>query len=192
MNFEQTLRLGGLLPRSIVADGKIRRCPTEANAITPENVRELFVYDPGSGEMHWRVNVSKNIRAGAKAGCLGATGGKRLRIGFKKRTYFVHRVAFLYVAGRWPTGEIDHINGDSTDDRFINLREATAMQNAWNHKGRTKKSGLPMGVRQLKSGRFVARIACEKKKFSFGPFDSVSDAHAVYQQKRKEFFGAYS
>ena len=105
-----------------------------------------------------------------------------------KRSHLV----YLFGAGSRPTNQVDHINGDSTDDRFKNLRDATPTQNAWNHKGRTKSSGLPMGVRALPSGRFHARLACNKQKLQFGPFDTAAEAHAVYQQKRKEYFGDYA
>lgn len=132
---------------------------------------------------------------GSEAGSL-----RRCSHGFK---HYVHikvdgialkrsHIVYLFGVGRWPVGQIDHINGDSTDDRFVNLRDVTPTQNAWNHKRRTKKSVLPMGVRALPSGRFQSRIACNKKMFTFGPFDRPDEASAVYQQKRKEFFGEYA
>ena len=105
-----------------------------------------------------------------------------------KRSHLV----FLFGFGRWPENQVDHINGNSVDDRFCNLRDATATQNAWNHKRRSKRSDLPMGVRRLQSGRFHARIACNKQTFVFGPFSTATEAHVTYLMKRKEFFGDYA
>lgn len=106
-----------------------------------------------------------------------------------KRSHLV----FLAAYGRWPELHIDHIDGDSLNDKLSNLREATQTQNAWNHKTRSKKSSLPMGVRTVaSSGRYQARIACNKKMIHLGAFDTPEQASAVYQQKRKELFGEYS
>jgi len=101
-------------------------------------------------------------------------------------------IVFLFATGRWPVHQIDHINGDSLDDRISNLREASQTQNAWNHKTRAKTSTCPMGVRKLPSGRFQARIAVEKRKVCIGTFDSEIQAEQAYQQKRKELFGEYA
>lgn len=105
-----------------------------------------------------------------------------------KRSHLV----FLFANGRWPEQQIDHINGNSLDDRIENLREVTATQNAWNHKSRRKKSNLPMGVRKLTSGQYQARITCNKKQFVIGNFKTVQEASAIYQVKRKEMFGDYA
>lgn len=105
-----------------------------------------------------------------------------------KRSHLV----FLFANGRWPKDQIDHINGDSTDDRIENLREVNQTQNAWNHKKRAKHSDTPMGVRKMASGKFQVRIACNGKKFSYSPFDTEDQAANFYQQKRKELYGAYS
>jgi HNH endonuclease len=36
--------------------------------------------------------------------------------------YRADRVAWLYVTGEWPEGEVEHINGDRGDNRWENLR----------------------------------------------------------------------
>jgi hypothetical protein len=101
-------------------------------------------------------------------------------------------IVFLFAHGRWPVDQIDHINGDSLDDRGANLREATPMQNAWNHQRRAKRSSCPMGVRRMESGRFQARIACNKRTVYLGTFATEHEATQAYQQQRKELFGEYA
>lgn len=101
-------------------------------------------------------------------------------------------IVFCLTHGRWPEHQIDHINGNSLDDRPCNLREATPTQNAWNHKRRAKKSPLPMGVRQAVSGRYVARIAVNKKQITIGTFDAPDAASAAYQQARIQHFGEFA
>ena len=105
-----------------------------------------------------------------------------------KRSHLV----YLFSTGSWPSDQIDHINGDSLDDRIKNLRDVNQTQNAWNHKKRKKQQLTPMGIRSLKSGRFQARIAVNKQQISIGTFDNESEAFEAYQKKRKELFGEYS
>ena len=109
----------------------------------------------------------------------------------KKRIKRAH-IVFLFATGRWPQLQMDHISGYSLDDRYANLREVTSTQNAWNHKKRAKRSDCPMGVKELPSGRYIARIACNKKTHTFGPYKTAGEASMVYQNKRKEFFNDYA
>ena len=102
------------------------------------------------------------------------------------------RLIYLWVNGRWPVPCIDHQNGDSTNDASSNLREATVMQNAWNHKKRARRIKLPMGVRTTAAGRFEARIGFNNQQLHLGAFDAPEEAHAVYLQKRKELYGQFA
>lgn len=102
------------------------------------------------------------------------------------------QIVFCLTRGHWPTQQVDHINGNSLDDRPDNLREATATQNAWNHKTRAKASPLPMGVRKAASGRFVARITVNKRAFTIGTFDTPELAAISYQAARRVNFGEFA
>ncbi|MFW4291481.1 HNH endonuclease [Salmonella enterica subsp. enterica serovar Paratyphi C] len=44
-----------------------------------------------------------------------------IRIYINKKWYLAHRLAWLYVTGKWPINVIDHINRNKADNRFINL-----------------------------------------------------------------------
>lgn len=157
-------------------------------------LRTRLSVDVASGVVTW-IDPSKHHRnlTGNPAGYAFGDKGKKywyVKVDGKpiKRSWLV----FLFDTGQWPKEQLDHRNGNSLDDRRENLREATQMQNAWNHKGRRKSSALPMGVRLLPTGRYQARIACEKSFHSLGTFETVKEAAAVYQQKRKEMFGDYA
>lgn len=106
--------------------------------------------------------------------------------------YLRSQIVFAIKSGAWPDHLIDHKNGDSLDDRGENLRPATVLQNAWNHKTRAKASPLPMGVRCTRSMRFQARLQVNKKAIVVGVFDCPEAASAAYQQARKEAFGDYA
>lgn len=117
-------------------------------------------------------------------------GGKRYWVIKISRTSFKRgRLIFLAAHGRLPTPCVDHDNGDSLDDRKSNLREATVIQNAWNHKKRARRIDLPMGVRVLReSGRFQARISFHGRQIHLGAYDTPEQAHDVYLAKRKELY----
>lgn len=159
-----------------------------------EIVKRLHV-DLETGICVWK-DATKHHRAlvGHEAGCArrqAHTGKKYWVIKINgipyKRSYLVLTIA----TGRWPESIVDHIDGDSLNDSASNLRNATPLENAWNHKGRAKKADTPMGVRRLRSGRFQARITVNKEQMIIGVFDDVTSAQAAYQHARKENFGAF-
>ena len=161
----------------------------------PSDIKTYLDYDPNTGVMVW-VNVSPYHREknGSVAGCTTPNRhGKSYHvISLNGRKHKRSRLAFAWMTGRWPVHQIDHINGDSTDDRWENLREATPTQNAWNHHRRSKKSTLPMGVRSNPSGRFSARIAVNKRMVQVGTFDTPEQAGAAYLEARRQYYGQFA
>ena len=150
--------------------------------------------DVVTGRVYWR-NPSKYHaeKLGIEAGTVWA--GTRSTpywvVRLDGKAYKRSRIVFCMMHGRWPEPCVDHINGDSLDDRPANLREATLTENAWNHKRRAKRSLLPMGVRALGS-RYQARIACNKMMHCLGVFDTPEAAADAYQRARKEYFREFA
>ena len=94
-------------------------------------IEDQIHYDPVTGVFTWEASKPR-IRKGSRAGGLTERGYRKIRINGKK--YFEHRLAFYLVTGEWPTDQVDHINGTTDDNRWINLREASNGQNQWNAK----------------------------------------------------------
>jgi HNH endonuclease len=87
--------------------------------LTAARLRAALRYNPDSGAFQWLGRPANGVRVGDAAGCLSSRG--YLVFGIDGRNYFGHRLAFLWVKGRWPMGEIDHVNGDKADNRWCNL-----------------------------------------------------------------------
>ena len=161
-----------------------------------EHILKDLCVDVERGKVFW-VTPSKyhNNLIGKEAGSSRPTGsGKEYWvIQYLGKKILRGHLVFFAQNGHWPVPCLDHINGNSRDDRASNIRQATIQQNAMNHKSRKCKSGLPMGVRLVpSSGRYGARISLNRQQYSLGTFDTPEEAAKVYQKKRKELFGEFA
>ena len=138
-------------------------------------LREALAYDPHTGVFIWRIRASKNTHVGTVAGC-PRPGSGYIRITLDGVMYYAHRLAWRYVYGVWPGGQVDHLNGVRGDNRIQNLRDVSSAVNNHNtHKKRTNRSGYT-GVRTTPKGRYIAAIS----KQHLGVFDTPEQAHTAY------------
>lgn len=105
-----------------------------------------------------------------------------LRCWFFGKSVYVHRIIWLLHTGAWPANEIDHINGDVTDNRASNLRDVSHSVNLHNRSGCTVRSASGVvGVTLCKkTSRWRADIRVNGKCFNLGRFDSLADAKSAY------------
>lgn len=164
--------------------------------LTLEYINQRLNVDIENGSAKW-VDATKHHQnlVGTLAGHarLNRAGKKYWVIRIDGIPYKRAQIILFIKSGEWPTQTVDHINGDSLDDRAVNLRHASITENSWNHKSRKKQSPLPMGVRLIPtSGRFHARITKNKIVYCLGSFISPEAAYSAYAEKRKELFGEFS
>ena len=88
-------------------------------SLTQERLKELLKYFPRTGRFRWRVRGPRGEPVGREAGT--RHGGYR-SIGIDGVRHYEHRLAWLYVHGEHPTGDIDHDNGNPADNRISNLK----------------------------------------------------------------------
>jgi len=163
--------------------------------IEQQYLQSKLNYNPKTGEFIW-LNPPKghpdlkNKNAGSLSKCRNNNYYKVIQIdGMKYKSSYL---AFIYMKGYVEKDVIDHINGITTDDRYDNLREATFKENCRNIHSYTKKSGLPLGVKKLSYGKYQARITIDGKCISLGVYNSETDAHNVYIERRRLEFGRYN
>ncbi len=146
-----------------------------------ERVRELFDYDPATGTMTRR---GTRIPVGEPT----ANGYGSIWIG--DSSYLTHRLAWVWVHGVWPVGDMDHKDGNPRNNALENLRVATRTQNLAN-RCRNRGKPWPKGVSPHSTG-FRARIRHEGKLYNLGTFATVEEASAAYLAKAKELFGEFA
>lgn len=153
--------------------------------LTAERLRQVLDYDPEAGKFTWKIQ-SGNARPGGRAGCLRAYGYWGMKI--DKRPHLAHRLAILWMTGDWPTEDVDHINGDRTDNRWKNLREVSRKVNLQNQRrARSDNAKGVLGVYQIKeTGKWRARIQVDGRSVHIGCFDTSEEAHDAYVLKKRE------
>ena len=149
-------------------------------------LKRLFEYNPATGIFLRLVTASNNAMAGTEPGSLSADGYRRVQI--QGASYSAHRLAWLYTHGRWPNGQIDHINGDKSDNRLENLREVSNAENGRNTKRRSTNTSGTMGVHWDKAaGKWRARIDVDGATKHLGLFENKQDAIDTRKAAEIEF-----
>jgi hypothetical protein len=159
--------------------------------ITQAELHEAFNYDPATGVFSRKKVFSNRSKVGGKLGLKQAK--RHITIYQNGKYYCAHRLAWLYVYGKWPDGYVDHINGDPTDNRISNLRDSTQSQNLCNSKlPVTNKTGVKGVSWDDSRGQWFAKIQYKKKQYPLGRYDDFDVACQVVMQKRLEIHGSFA
>jgi hypothetical protein len=158
-------------------------------------VTERLHYDPATGVFTWLVRRGM-CGAGAVA---GSTKHKKpsdifyREIQINRRQYQAHRLAIFYMTGEWPSAYVDHCDGNGLNNRWENIRQATASENLANSKLRLNStSGFKGATWHRRVGRWQSSIKKDGRSFYLGLFDTPEEAHEAYMTKAIELFGAFA
>lgn len=159
---------------NLTADGKV--------GVLLDYIRSRLTYSPTEGEFYWvsdgsKLNTSLTGRGYVKTSVLG-------------KIHYIHRLAWLWVHGRWPDYEIDHINRVKTDNRLDNLREVNSSENCQNRLV-DGPSGLP-GVRMGKSGSWETSIAFRGRQVRVTGFATPEEASEMHIELKKRLHDTYT
>lgn len=159
--------------------------------ISQERLREVLDYNPDTGVFTWVNGNSRNVKSGDIAGYKNQQGYIRIRVGAKLLP--AHRLAWIYVYGEDIDGyEIDHINGDKSDNRICNLRISSHQQNMFNMKKKsTNKSGVKGVHFDKRCNKWRAQTSINKKRVHLGLFNTIESAEEAIREfmvaNHKEF-----
>jgi hypothetical protein len=155
--------------------------------ITTERVRELLDYDPETGALTWKGGGSRR-GAGLKAGTASRhpkTGYVTHLVAVDKHKTTAARIIFLWMTGSFPPPGmvLDHINGDTLDNRWSNLRVVTHRGNMQNMK--LHRQGKLPGCFFHANG-WSAMVGHNREQIYLGRFRTELEAHTAYMAKLKE------
>jgi len=160
-------------------------------SLTQARLKELLHYDPETGVFTWRIRSNTRVPAGSVAGHTRFDGYVLIRI--NKVMYLAHRLSFLYMAGDFPFKEVDHINGNPTDNSWANLRSVTRSENLHNLGGptSTNTSGF-LGVSwDKKNEKWVAKIKLCGVSKNLGRFTTPELAYATYLKAKDQLHSTH-
>jgi hypothetical protein len=169
-----------------------------------EYLHKVLSYDSETGDFYWKPrprDMFKTLQscnafnarfANKKAGHPHndnphGSGYITWTIHLLKRHRIAARLAWFMYYGEWPEDQIDHINGNSIDNRIENLRDVTDVENSRNLSiSSYNKTGV-MGVNLTSRGKFRARIKVYGKETALGCYSTLEEAAAARKEAEKKY-----
>lgn len=155
--------------------------------MTLEEWKKLLSYDPSTGKFTWLRHFRRG-KIGKVAGYFNNGGYTIIR--WKNHDYYAHRLAFLFVTGTMPD-IVDHANKKNSDNRWVNLREASKSQNNFNSVPRLTCKGLPRGITPCLS-KYEARFYANGKVHYLGVFTTVEEAVLARKSAAEKVYGEFA
>lgn len=147
--------------------------------LTAERLRSRLRYDPLTGQFFWLARGQGVPDPSREAGRVNSNGYREICVDL--RLYSAQRLAWLYMTGSWPAGDVDHEDTARANNRWANLREATKAQNQANSRVRKSNTSGFKGV-HFGGGRWQAQIRINGKKVHLGCFDTPEAASGAYER----------
>ncbi len=156
--------------------------------LTAERLREILSYDVETGVFRWRIDTVRCCMGDVAGNTSHKRGYRHITIDYRK--YLSHRLAWLYVYGKWPIGNLDHINGDTDDNRISNIRVATIQQNCWN---KSLRKDNKLGVRNIRrrGNGYRVQILIGRQRVYNKQFKSLEMAIAMRDQQLAAMRGEF-
>lgn len=143
-----------------------------------KHLKSILSYDRKTGVFKWKAKTSRKTVIGNQAGGIDCAG--YVVIGIAGKTYYAHRLAWLYCHGYIPK-QLDHKDGDRKNNAISNLRECSSSQNIFNAKKAKNNTSGHKGVSwHEKAGKWEAYVCHQNKKNYLGLYDTPEQAAKAY------------
>lgn len=195
-------RQGSFVTEQVIA-------PARGAACGKMNWCQYFDYVAPSGSLTWKARPRLDFKSeGAFKMWNGQYPGKMaghnsfhtrknrrqaVSVEISGKVYMIHRIIWEMHHGPIPDGMvIDHIDGDSWNNKIENLRVCTQKQNTFNNvrSGRNYPKGVYM--RKKVKERWVAYITINGRNKYLGSFDTMSEASTAYAAASAGYHGEFS
>lgn len=138
----------------------------------------------GDGWMRERAAKTWNTRFAGKEASSYSAG--YLRVSINGRSLKAHRVILAIITGKWPDGDVDHINGDTLDNRPSNLRAVSHVDNCRNQKLRCGNIYGMHGINvDRRTGKFVVAISDSGEKRHIGQYADLASARIAREAAQR-------
>jgi HNH endonuclease len=159
------------------------------NKLTIEELKEELLYEETTGNFYW-LKEKQGRNQEKPAGHINNFGYTSIVINGNK--YLGHRLVFLYMTGSWPLDYVDHIDGNPRNNKWSNLREATAAENSYNKKRKYDSyTGIKGVVKDFRSETWHVHMKIDGNVVSKGPFYSYQAACSEYDNLAEEARGEF-
>ena len=154
-----------------------------------EFLHSIFRYEASTGKLFWKCGVARRIKAGDEAGWKSL---KYLQVTIQGIHYYVHRIIWKMVVGAIPvTMQVDHIDGDTTNNRWDNLRLVYQFLNMKNQSIPINNVSGVIGVSfHSASGLWQAKIGHNGKKES--SYHKCKDAAILWRKQKEMEYGFHA
>lgn len=156
-----------------------------------DDLRKIVRHDPVTGKVYWldRADCTPNVRAriANKEALINTSANGYKRGEIRGVSLLAHRVIWALEHGDWPD-EVDHINGDRSDNRISNLRAVDRAQNGKNLSLQARSKSGRIGVTWYAAyQKWVAGIVVNRKQFHLGYFATIEEAAAARAEAEARF-----
>lgn len=149
-------------------------------------LREVLEYDADTGVLVWLARLGQpafNARFAGKRALASVHNDGYLWGSVDGKLVMAHRVAWALQSGSWPSGQIDHINGNRSDNRIENLRNVSAFENSRNQAVPKNNTSGFIGVSFHKqTGKWASGIRVNGRRLHLGLFDCPTAASFAYKR----------
>jgi AP2 domain/HNH endonuclease len=157
-----------------------------------EFLRSILRYEKETGNLIWLARRGKDGRPNTKyvgriAGNIGNDGYRYVMI--NEENFLTHRIAWKIVTGNDPENEIDHEDRCRSNNKWLNLREATHGENNHNMPVKSHSLSKIKGVRQVPSGKWTSQIRSNGIQYYLGSFDSSDEAKKAHRAASISLYG---
>lgn len=167
-------------------------------------LRRCFEYNRETGQVFWKNRPREHFssqrgwnswnakHAGNQAFTSRNEDGHMMTI-LDYVLYTAGRIIWKWVTGKDPVEQVDHKNRDPSDNRWVNLREASAAQNARNRSIPANNTSGRVGVYFYKPTKnWKASIRIQKQQVHLGTFDTKEEAMQARAVAERLHYGEFT